>query len=67
MTGLSVKKTEKIARKFLEGLYPKYKVRSIHVDRKPDGYDIDAEMEEEFNPSKRYHASISVFITIVDF
>ena len=63
---MSVKKTEKIAKKFLEGLYPEYEVKSIDVDPEKDGYDIEAEMEERFNPSKRYHASISVFISVID-
>lgn len=64
---MSVKKTEKIVKKFLEGLYPQYEVESIDVDPKADGYDIEAEMKERFNPSKRYHASVSVSISIVEF
>ena len=67
VTRLSVRKTEKIVKKFLEGLYPEYEAKSIKADSKNDGYDIEAEMEERFNPSKRYHASVSVSISIVEF
>ena len=67
VTRLSAKKTERIVKKFLEGLYPEYEVKSVDVDPKKDGYDIEAEMEERFNPSKRYHASVSVSISIVEF
>ena len=66
MVALGVKTTKKIVKKFLEGLYPEYETESIDVYPKDDGYDIEAKMKEKYNPSKRYHASISVFISIVE-
>lgn len=57
-------KIAKVATRFLEDLYPKYEVKSINVDCHSNGYEINAEMKERFNPTKRYNASISVTVSI---
>jgi len=60
-------KIAKVATRFLEDLYPKYEVKSIDVDCHSNGYEITAEMEERFNPTKRYNASISVTVSIYEY
>lgn len=66
VTGLSVTESREIVKKFLEELYPDHEVESISIDPKADGYDVEAEMKERFNPSKRYHATILVSISIIE-